>query len=92
MKDTLSSDDISDGETAVQEGLDWLSANEDASTEVFKEKQARMEDRIKPIMVKLYGSSSSAGGMPPGFNPSSAAEASGSTPGPTPGPKVEEVD
>jgi len=78
VKDTLSSDDISSAETAVQEGLDWLSANEDADLETFKEKQTRMEERIKPVMMKLYASGSAGGG------PSSSD--------PSPGPKVEEVD
>jgi L1 cell adhesion molecule like protein len=96
VKETLSSDDISGAETAVQEGLDWLSANEDADLETFKDKQARMEERIKPIMVKLYGSSSSSGSMPPGMPgmpgmPGGKGDF-GSSEAATQGPRVEEVD
>jgi L1 cell adhesion molecule like protein len=77
VKDTLSSEDISSAETAVQEGLEWLSANEDADLDAFKEKQTRMEERIKPVMMKLYGSGSVPGDVP------AATEQ---------GPRVEEVD
>ena len=55
VKTTLSAEDILTAETAVQEGLDWLSANESADLEAFKEKQTRMEERIRPVMMKLYG-------------------------------------
>jgi L1 cell adhesion molecule like protein len=80
VKETLTSDDISSGEAAVQEGLDWLAANESAELDAFKEKQSRMEERIKPIMMKLYGSGSAAAGGP---GPDAAPEQ---------GPRVEEVD
>jgi L1 cell adhesion molecule like protein len=88
VKDTLSSEDISSAETAVQEGLDWLSANEEASTEDFKDKQTRMEERIKPVMMKLYGNSSSSGSS----EPAAAAAGPCNPRSEEAGPRVEEVD
>jgi len=41
-------------EAIIQEGLDWLAANESAETETFKEKQKEVEDKIRPVFMKLY--------------------------------------
>ena len=84
VKDTLSPGDISDADTAVQEGLDWLSGNESAELETFKEKQKTYEDRLRPIMMKLYGNGSPGGpGGPGGPVPESES---------VPEPNIEEVD
>ena len=77
VKEKLGESDLSSGNAAVQEGLDWLSGHEDADAEEFKEKQKEIEERVKPIMMKLYEGMAPEGGAP-------AAEG--------PGPKVEEVD
>jgi L1 cell adhesion molecule like protein len=77
VKETLGESDVSAAEAIIQEGLDWMSGNEDADTETFKSKQKEFEERIRPTMMKLYGS-----GAPPGDTTSSEAQ----------GPKVEEVD
>ena len=69
--------DAERGSQIVQEGLDWLAANESATTEEFKEKQKVYEEQLRSIMMKLYSDSDSTEG---------AAEA------PSSGPKVEEVD
>ncbi len=79
VKSSLSDSDRTDVETNVNEGLEWLSANESATTEEFKEKQKYYEERIRPVMMKLYGGSGGDGSG----NTDSA---------PGPGPKVEEVD
>jgi L1 cell adhesion molecule like protein len=65
VKETIGESDIAAAEAIVQEGLDWMSGNEDADTETFKSKQKEFEERIRPTMMKLYGSAA------PGGEPSS---------------------
>jgi L1 cell adhesion molecule like protein len=69
--------DADKGSQIVQEGLDWLAANEGAGTDEFKEKQKFYEEQLRSIMMKLYSGSDSG---------PEAAEA------PSKGPVVEEVD
>ena len=79
VKETLGEETVTETEAVVTEGLEWLEANgADAEVETLKEKQKYYEDKITPVMVKLYqqdGAAAGAAGVPP----------------PT-GPKVEEVD
>ena len=79
VKTTLGDSEVSSAEATVQEGLDWLAANESAETTEFKERQTMYEERLRPVMMKLYGEGAPA---------PSATETSESAPGPT----VEEVD
>ena len=69
VKETLGESDVAAAESIVQEGLDWLSGNEDADTEAFKSKQKEFEERIKPTMMKLYGNSAPGGGEEPSQGP-----------------------
>ena len=78
VKDKLG-EDAERGSALVQEGLDWLAANESATTDEFKEKQKVYEEQLRSIMMKLYGGDNGSG------------EASGEA-ADAPGPKVEEVD
>lgn len=55
VKEALSENDVSTVEAAVEEGLKWLSDNESAPTDYFKEKQKTCEQTIGPIMAKLGG-------------------------------------
>ena len=63
----------------IEEGLQWLEENDKATTEEYKNKQKELEEKINPLMMKLYGSN---GGGPTGFPGSSEA----------PPPTVDEVD
>jgi heat shock protein 5 len=47
-------------EEAVKDVQQWLDANPSAETEEYNEKKKELEDKVKPVMVKLYGS---AGGQ-----------------------------
>jgi L1 cell adhesion molecule like protein len=76
VKETLGSDTVKEIEEWVQEGISWLDAHSDASKEEYAEKQKVYEEKIRPVMMKLY-----QGG--PG------AQAGPSDPS---GPSVEEVD
>jgi L1 cell adhesion molecule like protein len=82
VKDTLGQETVDETEAIVSEGLAWLEASaEEADVEALKEKQKYYEEKITPVMMKLYqGAGAGAGGMP-----------DMSTPPPSE-PKVEEVD
>jgi L1 cell adhesion molecule like protein len=78
VKDALGQETVDETEAVVSEGLAWLEENaEEADVETLKEKQKYYEEKITPVMMKLY---QGAGGMP-----------DMSTPPPSE-PKVEEVD
>jgi heat shock protein 1/8 len=74
-----------EAEPIIQEGLKWLEENDKASTEEYKNKQKELEEKMNPLMTKLYGSNSQGmpGGMPNGM-PEGAPNASE--------PTVDEVD
>jgi len=88
IKETLGADTVKEVETWVQEGIDWLEAHQDAEKSEFDEKQKSYEEKIRPIMTKMYenaGSPGADGGvhMGPGVQTGTGAKT---------GPKVEEVD
>lgn len=83
VKDAIGEDVVKSTEDVIQEGLDWMSANESAETDVFKEKQKEVEEKIRPVFMKLYeGAGDEAGGN----------GATGQPTQPTQPPHVEEVD
>jgi L1 cell adhesion molecule like protein len=55
VKDALSADDLASANATVEDGLKWLSDNETAGTEYFKEKMKTCEQTLVPIMKKLGG-------------------------------------
>lgn len=75
-----------EAEPIIQEGLKWLEENDKASTEEYKNKQKELEEKMNPLMTKLYGSNSQ--GMPPGGMPNGMPEGAPSASEPT----VDEVD
>ncbi|KAI9205071.1 hsp71-like protein [Polychytrium aggregatum] len=70
-------------ESAVQEVINWLDHNQEASKEEYEHKQKDLEKVANPIMSKLYGGAAPGGAAPGGF----PAEGPGHS-----GPTVEEVD
>jgi L1 cell adhesion molecule like protein len=89
VKETLGEDTVKEVEAWVKEGIDWLDANPEAEKEEYDEKQKMYEDKIKPVMMKLYEKSGMGqGGMPDisGMNMGGSSETD------TKGPRVEEVD
>jgi L1 cell adhesion molecule like protein len=54
VKDAIGEDVVADTEKVIQDGLDWLAANESADTDAFKEKQKEYEEKIRPVFMKLY--------------------------------------
>jgi L1 cell adhesion molecule like protein len=81
VKDTLGEATVADVEGWVKEGIEWLEANPEAMKEEYTEKQKMYEEKIRPVMMKLYEKSGA-----PGSGPEGTAE------GDAPGPRVEEVD
>ncbi len=57
VKDTLGEDTINEVESFVKEGIDWLDANPEVTKEEYEEKQKIYEEKIRPIMMKLYENS-----------------------------------
>jgi L1 cell adhesion molecule like protein len=45
----------------IEEGLKWLENNDKEETDVYKEKQKELEEKVNPLMQKLYSQQ-----MPPG--------------------------
>jgi heat shock protein 1/8 len=83
VKTTLGDAEVATADAAVKEGLDWLSASGDAAdVEELKSKQKEFEERLRPVMMKLYGSKE---GSDSGAGPVPSEATSG-------GPTVEEVD
>lgn len=75
-----------DAEYEVQQGLDWLEQNENATVEEIKAKQKEVEDKVRPIVTRMYegaGGPMSSGGE---------GDAKGVEPEPARGPRVEEID
>jgi L1 cell adhesion molecule like protein len=85
VKDKLGSDEVSSAETDIDAGLSWLSSHEDGEVEEFKEKQKEMEEKFRPLMMKLY----SGGEGAPGGSDAPSQETREPEPA---GPKVEEID
>jgi heat shock 70kDa protein 1/2/6/8 len=54
VKDAIGEDVVKSTEDVIQKGIDWLSANESAETDAFKEKQKEVEEKIRPVFMKLY--------------------------------------
>ena len=69
VKETLGEDTVKEVEDWVQEGISWLDAHLESEKGEYEEKQKLYEEKIRPVMMKLY-----QGG--PG------AEVPGSEPGP----------
>ena len=88
----LSPSDKSALESAVDETLKWLDANQEATVDEYEHKQKELEKISNPIMTKLY-QGAAAGGMPGGMPNFGGAAPSGASPsGNDQGPTIEEVD
>lgn len=70
----------------INDKIKWLDDNQSASKDEYDSVMKEVEDKVKPIISKMYEGMSA--GAPPGSGPEpQAANASGE-----PGPKIEEVD
>jgi len=80
VKEAIGADTVKEVEGWIKEGIDWLDANPNAEKEEFDDKFKTYEDKIRPIMMKLYQNAGAPG--------ADAAEPSMGRSGPT----VDEVD
>ncbi len=66
VKDTLGTDTVKNIEEWVDEGIKWLEEHSDENKNTYEEKQKYYEEKIRPVMMKLYqdvnSSSSSSNG------------------------------
>jgi len=84
-------------ESAINEMISWLDANQTATTEEFEGRQKELEAVASPIMMKIYqqggaGGGMPGGGMPGGGMPGGFGGAPSGGAGGNDGPVVEEVD
>jgi heat shock protein 1/8 len=80
VKDSLGESTVGEVEGWVKEALEWLDEHPDASKDEYADKQKEVEEKIRPVMMKLYQGAGAGGAG------ASATSEEG------PGPKIEEVD
>jgi L1 cell adhesion molecule like protein len=54
VKATLGADTVKEVEGWVKEGIDWLEEHREEEKAVYDAKQKEYEDKIRPVMVKMY--------------------------------------
>jgi heat shock 70kDa protein 1/2/6/8 len=107
-KEKLGEEDAKKGEEYLQTGITWLEAHADAETQEFKDEKKRVEDLVRPLLMKMYGATDYSnpdgpvkhGDTTPEQKAAEDAAAKMATdgvppadaPAPADGPKVEEVD
>lgn len=64
VKETLGAETVKEVEGWVQEGIQWMEEHDHESKETYETKQKEYEEKIKPVMMKLYSNS----GMPSDFS------------------------
>jgi len=83
IKSKLSTEELSGAQTALDEALKWMDANQLAEKEEFEDRQKELERLSKPIMDKIYGQGGQTCGQQERSNNNSSAGS---------GPTIEEVD
>jgi L1 cell adhesion molecule like protein len=61
VKEKLGDDDRAAVEAVVKEGLEWLESHREGDAAEYKEAQRGWEEKIRPIMMKLYAGAGAAG-------------------------------
>jgi len=51
----------------IDEGLKWFEENKSTDVDVYKNKQKELEEKVNPLMQKLYSQGAPPGGMPGGM-------------------------
>ena len=83
VKETLGEDTVKEVEDWIQEGISWLDSHPDAEKDEYDAQQKKYEEKIRPVMMKMY-----QGAGAPGSN----AAAPESKNADNVGPSVDEVD
>ena len=61
VKTTLGAETVSDVESWVKEGIQWLEEHSQEEKDVYTSKQKEYEEKIRPIMMKMYQDAGSPG-------------------------------
>merc|ERR1712026_500532 len=61
IKSKLSSEELTGAQSALDDALKWLDANQLGEKEEFEDKQKELERMSKPIMSKIYGGQTGEG-------------------------------
>jgi heat shock protein 1/8 len=83
VKEQLGEDAVAGAEVDITAGLAWLDAHPAEEAETYKEELKKVEEKVRPVLMRMYGSGGGAG---------DDTEGSGPGPAPGPGPNIEEVD
>jgi molecular chaperone DnaK (HSP70) len=81
VKTTLGAETVAEVEGWVKEGIEWLEAHSEEGKEAYTSKQKEYEEKIRPIMMKMYQDAGSPGASEAPANPSEHR-----------GPSMSEVD
>jgi len=101
MKNTISDEKVADkidaGDKqkvldAVNETVQWLEGNQEASKEEYESRQKDLEGICTPIMTKMYQAGGGGAGGMPDMGGMGGMPGMGGDAAPASGPKVEEVD
>jgi len=99
IKDKIPENDRKELETLVEENIKWLDESSFEETSIYEEKQKELENRVRPIMTKMYKSATGdipsnmpTGNMPTGNMPTGDMPSSNGTSNPVEEPNIEEVD
>ena len=60
VRETLGEETVKEIESWVKEGIAWLDDHSNETKDVYVDKQKEYEDKIRPVMMKLYQSSGMA--------------------------------
>ena len=83
VKTALGADTVKEVEGWVKDGIDWLDEHASEEKDVYVAKQKEYEEKIRPVMMKLYQDAGA---------PGSSETADVQEPKASAGPSVEEVD
>jgi len=63
-KQKLGEDELKGAEENIQTGMTWLESHTDATTDEFKEEKKRVEEMVRPVLMKLYSDKSAPESAP----------------------------
>jgi L1 cell adhesion molecule like protein len=78
-KAKISEDELKSTKDLIQSGMTWLEEHQEAELEEFKAEKKRIEELVRPVLMKLYAEGAKT-------------EAAAPAPAPAPAPQAEEVD
>jgi len=65
LRDKFTAEDKKTIEDLTKDALQWLDANQDAAEQAYKDKQKELEEKLNPIMIRVYQQGASTGQAAP---------------------------